>query len=394
MLLVLITFGLVEVTAWVGLGLLKATGRIAELAAANTELTANQRDRIRAWIETGGQYVTHSAVLGWTIRPNGEVDAYRANGQGARSDREFSVRPPDGKIRIASFGDSFTHGAEVGFPETWQARLEESDPSWEVLNFGVNAYGLDQSYLRYMNDGRRFDPDIVLVGFMSENINRQVSVFRAFYQPQTGMPFTKPRFDLRLGRLRLLPNPIPEIEGYRALLDNPEETMRRIGKHDHYFLAQSDAHPSNRLASIRLIREVSRRLSGNNRLSPGFKRGAYEPSSEAYRVTERVLDRFYQDVSKNGSLPIVLLFPNRADLVRQGSGEPPSYQPLIDHMNRLGYRWIDLLEPLARVDSSTLFTEGGHYTPAGHREVAVSISAYLQSRGLDDRSGMEAQQGE
>ncbi len=384
MLLVLITFGLVEVTAWAGLVLLKATGRLAELAGSAPELTDTQRDRIRSWLDTGGQYVTYSTALGWMVRPHGEIDFYRANSQGLRSDREYSYRPPGDKIRIASFGDSFTHGAEVGFQDTWQKRIEEANPGWEVLNFGVDAYGLDQAYLRFTNDGRRFDPDIVLIGFMSENINRQVNVFRVFYQPKTGMPFTKPRFEVRLGKMRLLSNPISEIEGYRALLDEPDETMRRLGKHDHYFQVRSEAQLSNRLASIRLIREVSRRLSGKTRLSPGFKRGVYDPSSEAYRVTERVLDRFYEDVLENGSLPIVLLFPNRADLVREANGEPPSYQPLIDHMERLGYRWIDLLESLARIDPSTLFTEGGHYTPAGHREVAASIMAYLRSQGLDD----------
>ena len=381
-LLVLITLGLVEITAQVGLWALHATGRIEAPRSDELALTQEQKDLLANWIVTGGRYVGYSAELGWTIRPRGESGIYRANDMGVRADREYPERPPIGRARIATFGDSFTHGAEVELEATWQRRLEELSPTLEVINFGVDAYGLDQAYLRYIHDGRRVAASIVLIGFMSENINRQVSVFRPFYEPRTGMPFSKPRFELKRGDLQLLPNPLTEIGDYEELLAEPTKKLQALGAHDYFYRAQTDPPALVGLASVRLVQEVLRRLSGRTRLSPGFEHGAYDPSSEAYRVTERVLDRFYREVEASGSLPIVVVFPNRADLVRQSAGKPRSYEPLLEHLDGAGYRWIDLLEPLTALSPSTLFTEGGHYTPAGHRVVAGSVLEYLDSREL------------
>ena len=44
----------------------------------------------------------------------------------------------------------------------------------EALNFGVGGFGLDQAYLRYLEDGIQYNSHIVLIGFMSENIYRNV----------------------------------------------------------------------------------------------------------------------------------------------------------------------------------------------------------------------------
>src|SRR5262249_56158086 len=39
-------------------------------------------------------YLTYSATLGWTIKPGGRGDLYRANAQGIRANREFARLPP------------------------------------------------------------------------------------------------------------------------------------------------------------------------------------------------------------------------------------------------------------------------------------------------------------
>jgi len=381
-LLVLISIGLVEITARIGLWALHSTGRIEAPRSDELALTQEQKDLLANWIVTGGRYVGYSTELGWTIRPNSESGIYRANDMGVRADREYSERPPSGRVRIATFGDSFTHGAEVELEATWQRQLEELSPKLEVINFGVDAYGLDQAYLRYTRDGRRVAASIVLIGFMSENINRQLSVFRPFYQPRTGMPFSKPRFELRRGDLQLLPNPLAEIGDYEELLAEPTKMLQALGTHDYYYQEQVRTPALAGLASIRLVQEVLRTLSGRDRLSPGFEHGAYDPSSEAYQLTVEILDRFYREVEGNGSRPIVVIFPNRADLVRRSAGRPRSYQPLLEHLDTGAYRWIDLLEPLTALAPSTLFTEGGHYTPAGQRVVASSVLQYLASREL------------
>ena len=61
--------------------------------------------------------------------------------------------PPPGSLRIAAFGDSFTHGDEVPNEDTWQEILMRAHPDVEAMNFGVGAYGLDQAFLHYQRDG-------------------------------------------------------------------------------------------------------------------------------------------------------------------------------------------------------------------------------------------------
>ena len=51
----------------------------------------------------------------------------------------------------------------------------------EVLNLGVGGYGTDQAYLKYILTKKNLDADMVLIGYMSDNLNRNVNTFRTFY---------------------------------------------------------------------------------------------------------------------------------------------------------------------------------------------------------------------
>ena len=60
----------------------------------------------------------------------------------------------DRLLRLAVFGDSFTHCDEITYQNCWTSRLESLWPNTEVLNFGVPGFGPDQAWLRYQRDGR------------------------------------------------------------------------------------------------------------------------------------------------------------------------------------------------------------------------------------------------
>ena len=83
--------------------------------------------------------------------------------------------------------------------------------------------------------GVGFTQDIVFIGFMTENIFRNVNTFRPFYNRETGIPLSKPRFTIKEGVLTLVPNPIQGMDGYRALLNSPGKTLKRIGADDFYY---------------------------------------------------------------------------------------------------------------------------------------------------------------
>lgn len=113
--------------------------------------------------------------------------------------------------------------------------MESYGPNIEALNFGVGAFGLDQAYLRYLEDGIQYNSHIVLIGFMPDNIYRNVNTYRPFLNSRTRMPLAKPRFVIRDGRLSLVPNPMQTLNDYNMLLSNPRDVLSEIGIHDHYY---------------------------------------------------------------------------------------------------------------------------------------------------------------
>jgi hypothetical protein len=190
--------------------------------------------------------------LGWTIKQNGvsESGMFRANSQCIRANREYKPIPPSAVTRISSFGDSFTHGDEVGNEDTWQEQLSRLSSGLEVLNFGVNAYGLDQAFLRYSKYGVRFNSDIVLIGFLSENILRNLNVYRPFYLPNQSA-VTKPYFALEGNGLRFHKNPFQQLSDYAGLREHPEEVLPKLGVDDYFFHARYKSNVFDFLPSFR-----------------------------------------------------------------------------------------------------------------------------------------------
>src|SRR5581483_4262943 len=106
-----------------------------------TVLSVEQRRIIEDLLAERLDYLAYHKTFGWTIRPNAREASgpYRSNAQGLREDGAGVATPTSaGMLRIAAFGDSFTHGDNVRGDETWAARLGQSIHA-DVLNFGVPA---------------------------------------------------------------------------------------------------------------------------------------------------------------------------------------------------------------------------------------------------------------
>ena len=186
--------------------------------------------------EESRNYLAYDRELGWTIRPSARMNnTTRSNRLGIRSDREYSQYPEPESVRILAFGDSFTHGDEVGNEATWTRQLEALSENLEVLNFGVPAYGLDQALLRYRRFGSRLQPQVVLIGYLPEDLYRQVNVFRTFYLPGQSTALAKPRFKLNGERLDILPNPLSELSDYEELLSQPARVLPELGRNDAFY---------------------------------------------------------------------------------------------------------------------------------------------------------------
>jgi len=93
--------------------------------------------------------------------------AHTAEVHPSRSYLEFPPEKKPGTLRIGVFGCSFVKGSEVvpghEFPSFLQNKFTGAGmANVEVINFGVDAYGLHQAYMMWDWAGKKFDLDIVV----------------------------------------------------------------------------------------------------------------------------------------------------------------------------------------------------------------------------------------
>ncbi len=132
--------------------------------------------------------------LGWSNRPSAtERIAWstldyevNVNAAGFR-DVERELEKPAGTKRVLLLGDSVTWGWGVGEEDRFGEMLDEQlGADVEVLNLACPGYGTDQQYWTLLERGLAYDPDVVVLSFVLND------VFEARYDERYGM--NKPRF--------------------------------------------------------------------------------------------------------------------------------------------------------------------------------------------------------
>jgi hypothetical protein len=95
-------------------------------------------------------YLVPDDRLGWTVGPGrrSRDGLYLSSEEGLRSASQgVKLSATTDRTRVALVGDSYTFGLEVSYQDTWAHRLEmDMGPDYQVLNFGVDGYGVDQAY--------------------------------------------------------------------------------------------------------------------------------------------------------------------------------------------------------------------------------------------------------
>jgi len=96
------------------------------------------------------------------------------NSHGFRDVERTYAKPKD-TFRILVLGDSYVEAFQVAleksFPSILEKKLNENGngKKIEVLNLGQSGFGTSDEYLRYLNEGVKYSPDLVLVAFLTGN---------------------------------------------------------------------------------------------------------------------------------------------------------------------------------------------------------------------------------
>jgi hypothetical protein len=322
-----------------------------------------------------GSYLQYDDYLGWSIGPNRRsVDGrYLSSEEGIRSPKpHISMLTQKSRDRIALIGDSFTFGEEVKYEETWGYSLQQHlGIERQVLNYGVPGYGLDQAYLRYLRDVRPLHADIVVIGLISHDIERTMTVYNFISFPEWGFPFAKPRFSFSNGELVISNSPVP----------SPEAITKWSSIDQLPFIEYDRGYNKGEWEWTTLDFSYLFRF-----LTSKFPQWPIQKAEISYdtqvSLNSAILLKFINVAREDGSLPMVVYFPTHGTFLRMSSEMVNHRELAIDVLEHSRVEYTDLTPCLLQVrDSERFVASKQHYSPKANMWVAKCIAEVIADSG-------------
>lgn len=317
---------------------------------------------------------------------SGEVEVNR---WGMR-DRGRLLEKTPGEFRIALIGDSLVEAPHVKPDEVMNIRMEKllaekGYKNVEVLNFSVEGIGTTQEYLIYQRQVRQFHPDVVILATVANDVMNNSSTL----QPKAYGIHTwyAPYYDLGPdGNLIFRPVEARSFNSIRSFL----ETHSRLT----YYLVR---------AWMKFVNYSPYKWDG---IYIGYRVCSDQLDAEweqAWAVTDKVLNRFRNDVQADGAKFVVMVPPefyqtdlNWKEWFTKDEGKIPatfSETAFDKRMQQIAARnqiAVDFLAPYFQAyrDEHHLqypyfsFTCNHHYSALGHEVAAEAMIQKMEERHL------------
>lgn len=314
-------------------------------------------------------YLVYDNELGWTVGSSrrSQDGLYFSSVEGVRSGAVGAVFAGRSvSYRIALLGDSYMFGQDVPFEDSLGHQLEIALGSeFQVLNFGVIGYGVDQMYLRYEKDVRRWNPDVVILGFIDDDVVRSMTVYPFIRAPEWLMPWSKPRFVLQ-GKGLTLSN-VPTVLPERIFSVNSVQELPFI----HYDPYYCDCDWERSYWKFFYHSYVFRSIIS---LYPRLEIPRDEISPETRRAIHREIFRSFVDKVKSaGSIPLIALLPENHSYK---SPEARLHRGPASILTEIGIDYVNFTSCLERVNPRDRYVrpEAGHYSRTGNEAIAQCLS--------------------
>ena len=348
--------------------------------------------------------------LGWIGTPNFDGVLEDVNFQQklifnslGMHDTEHALEKPPHTFRILMLGDSFVHAVQVSEEASAHQVLEDElneqkrtgSFSFEVISGGVVNWGTNQQLIYYREQGRRFQPDLVLLMFylgndFSDNLPGNVLTVKGFncYAPY---------FALCEGKLN--PEPLNYAPGVSQTQDNCSPVRRTLINSLGRFYQHS--HLYQQIEPLLVANQLRRKFG---QAYPQAFSALYLPSDEAeleqaWQVTLATIAQLQQEVEADGAqFAVALISPEiiiRLGLLSPAEQEvflrdnPDFAKAQIDRPNRrlaefFGHQnipYVDLAPPMVEhlaANRIPLYLLGeGHWTVEGNRVAADILAQWL-----------------
>ncbi|BCA53974.1 hypothetical protein W02_11140 [Nitrospira sp. KM1] len=330
---------------------------------------------------TRPSYLVHDPILGWTVAPSRRDATGRnmSSEEGLRSPRSgISFRDPRTRhsgisthpftVRVALLGDSMTFGEEVRCEESWGHLLETLlQPDTQVLNFGVSAHGLNQTFLRYEKDVRSWKPHIVVIGVSSAMVLRINSVYPFIMNPEwIGFPFVRPRLIEKNARPVAVNSPVPNTIDVSV---HSIENLPYLELDDYFRPLQWERQgfwrPLEQSYFFRLV----------NSLRPPPQYGQRDISLESIRDSQFVIRSMVQKVREGGAVPLIVTLPYESELEARDD-----HRPTVRMLSGAGLPYHDMAGCLRDEEGSEKFIASGpHYSAQSNVHIADCLQPILAS---------------
>jgi hypothetical protein len=345
--------------------------------------------------DVGGEH--YPGAEGWN-RKEGE-QYIKINKDGIRGPVSPKTKPPN-TVRIAILGDSYAEAFQVSledsFPNILEGNLNKCKPfgekNIEVINFGVGEYGTAQELITFLKRVRPYNPDIVLLAFLSGNDIRNNSMV---LEKQKMRPF----FLYKNGEL-ILDNSFRHTKQFKAKTGVVWEAALFLSQH---------------IKIMQLINKARHRLGGseerfaqiNSQLAEEGNNVFFEPKTkdweEAWLITEKLIIKMKDEVFKNQAKLMIATLSNSIQVhpdlqVRQNFmkeiGSMDLFYPdrrIEEFSTRHGIPTIILAPMLAdEAEKTGVFLHGfknlkvgvGHWNEKGHHLAGHLISEKICAGGL------------
>lgn len=354
---------------------------------------------------------------GFALRPyaegwwNEEGKAYiEINSHGQR-DHDHSLDKSPNTLRVAVLGDSFSAALQVPIEQTFwsvaERRLNHQCSAIgrrraEFLNFGVPGYGTAQELQTLRYRVWPFDPDIVVLAFLTGNDIRNNS--RAL----EGITITRPYFELTNGKL-VLDDSFRNNAYFQFRVGWFGRRLYNTVKHSRVFQLANEVRHRLR---VRAMEAQQKQIAEKQREKAGVSDSIYRaPVTDAWRdawaVTDALIRLMAKEVQERDARFVVMTLSNaeqvdpdrdkRSLMFKQEGADDPLYpdRRVISVAAKTGsatlmtvptlQKWAEAKgECVHGFDNASVC--GGHWNENGHRIagelLAATICADLSERRL------------
>jgi len=294
----------------------------------------------------------------------------KINSHGLR-DREYEYQKRQDTLRMGVFGDSFTFGEGVQNNETYPKYLDNLFQTnknikrlgfnIEVINFGIGKTGTSHQLAFYQKEGKKYNLDIVIIGFISGN-----------------------DFEDNWGGVFLLKN--------NELIHNPTaySSIRKIQKIVYhipfYKWVSMHSHLVNLFRKAATIYDDRiRTQTAKNLQADDYPLNDASYINKKVHLTWKLIEKFKKETKFNNSDLLLVNLPNKhqkvISLYNSNEGIPVNVKmcdKLLKIIKDHNIKVLDLVPVFSKLPTLPYyFIHDGHMTRSGHQIIASSIYEFI-----------------